>query len=74
MGPLTMEILLTELRRDHLANARQAELAAQLPPTPSRVGSAAAATRQHLAGGLRALAARLDPSLSHPNHSHLARA
>jgi hypothetical protein len=71
LGPLTLEVLAIERVREHLAQARAAELAAQLPPTER--GAMAAVARRQLARALRGLAARLDPSFT-PGHSRLARA
>lgn len=60
---MSMEFLANEIVQRNLHEAAQRALADQLPRTPFSFRPDVAA-RQLVAGGLRAVAARLDPCLS----------
>jgi hypothetical protein len=62
LNPLSMELLANDIVQRHLQQAARDELTRQLPRTSTHRPDVAA--RQHLADGLRVLAARLDPCLS----------
>jgi len=72
VNPLAIELLATDLLRDHQAEARRAALAAELPAHATRDNRALVFMRHALAHGLRLVAARLDPTIGAASSSRLA--
>ena len=62
LNPLSIELLAHDIVQRNLQQAARDELLRQLPPASTLRPDVVA--RQHLADGLRVLAARLDPCLS----------
>ena len=72
MNPLAIELLASDLLRDHQADARQAALAAQLPARTAATSGALPTRATRWRTACVSLAARLDPNLGAASSSRLA--